>query len=155
MAIISTLLFQINIFERYSRSKIKNDTNILLRFRNWCWTININDDINYCSTILHVKVIRTKYAEVNILKKEVAIKLNIQLASSLNLIWRSVVSLAFLVRCRSSFVFTNFPLFLNLWQALLLVKQKYIKLYNCYRFTLNGCRFYVYNQNSTSPEMSK
>ena len=25
MAIISTLLFQINIFERYSRSKIKND----------------------------------------------------------------------------------------------------------------------------------
>ena len=45
MAIISTLLFQINIFERYSRSKIKNDTNFLLRFR-YCWTININDDIN-------------------------------------------------------------------------------------------------------------
>ena len=39
--------------------------------------------------------VRTKYAEVNILKKEVAIKLNILLASSLNLIWRSVVSLAF------------------------------------------------------------
>ena len=95
MAIISTLLFQINIFERYSRSKIKKRTNFLLRFRHCCWTININDDINYCSTILHVKV-RTKYAEVNILKKEVAIKLNIQLASSLNLIWRSVVSLAFL-----------------------------------------------------------
>ena len=68
--------FQINIFERYSRSKIKNDTNFLLRFRHCCWTININDDINYCSTILHVKVIRTKYAEVNILKKEVALKLN-------------------------------------------------------------------------------
>ena len=33
-----------------------------------------------------------------ILKKEVAIKLNIQLTSSLNLIWKSVVALAFLVR---------------------------------------------------------
>ena len=44
------------------------------------------------STILHVKV-RTKYTEVNIPKKEVAIKLNIQLASSLNLIWRSAVAL--------------------------------------------------------------
>ena len=42
--------------------------------------LNNNDDRNYRSTILHVKV-RTKYAEVNILKKEVAIKLNIQLAS--------------------------------------------------------------------------
>ena len=69
------------------------------------------DDINYCSTILHVKVIRTKYAEVNILKKEVAIKLNIQLASSLNLIWRSVVGVFGQV---CSFVFINFPLFLNL-----------------------------------------
>ena len=65
VAMISTLLFQINIFERYSRSKIKNDRNFLLRFRHCCWTININDDINYCSTILHVKVIRTKYAEVS------------------------------------------------------------------------------------------
>ena len=33
-----------------------------------------------------------------ILKKGVAIKLSIQLASSLNLIWKSVVALAFLVR---------------------------------------------------------
>ena len=31
MAIISTLLFQIIIFERYSRSKIKNYTNFFFR----------------------------------------------------------------------------------------------------------------------------
>ena len=36
VAIISTLLLQINIFERYSRSKIKNDINFLLRLRHCC-----------------------------------------------------------------------------------------------------------------------
>ena len=38
------------------------------------------------STVLNV-IVRTM---INILKKKVAIKLNIQLASSVNLIWRSV-----------------------------------------------------------------
>ena len=55
------------------------------------------------STELHVKV-RTM---VNILKKEVAIKLNIQIARSLNLIWRLVVALAFLVRLID--FYENFP----------------------------------------------
>ena len=92
--IISTLLFQIIIFERYSRSKIKNDKTFSFASDSVVVEFTV---LNYCSTILHVRV-RTKYTEVNILKKEVAIKLNIQLASSLNLIWRSVVSLAFFVR---------------------------------------------------------
>ena len=64
--IISTLLFQIIIFERYSRSKIKNDKTF--SFASDSVVVNIlNDDRNYCSTILHVRV-RTKYSEVNILK---------------------------------------------------------------------------------------
>ena len=96
--IISTLLFN-SSFSNAIRSKIitKQTFSFALQTVVVILLLNNNDGINYCSTILHVKV-RTKYAEVNILKKEVAIKLNIQLASSINLIWRSVVSLAFLVR---------------------------------------------------------
>ena len=96
--IISTLLFN-SSFSNAIRSKIitKQTFSFALQTVVVILLLNNNDGRNYCSTILHVKV-RTKYAEVNILKKEVAIKLNIQLASSINLIWRSVVSLAFLVR---------------------------------------------------------
>ena len=94
MPIISTLLFQIIIFERYSRSKIKNDKTFSFASDSVVVEFTV---LNYCSTILHVGV-GTKYVEVNILKKEVSIKLNIQLASSLNLNWRSVVSLVFFVR---------------------------------------------------------
>ena len=113
MPIISTLLFQIIIFERYSRSKIKNDKTF--SFASDSVVVNIlNDDRNYCSTILHVRV-RTKYSEVNILKIEVAIKLNIQLASSLNL---SLEVSRFRWRFLSGwFIFIYkllFPLFLNL-----------------------------------------
>ena len=82
--------FQFIIFERHSFEN-NNETNIFLRSSDIVeQQININDDRNYCSTILHVKV-RTKYAEVNILEEGSAIKLNpwlnIDLASSLNLIW--------------------------------------------------------------------
>ena len=117
--IISTLLFN-SSFSNAIRSKIitKQTFSFALQTVVVILLLNNNDGRNYCSTILHVKV-RTKYAEVNILKKEVAIKLNIQLASSINLIWRSVVSLAFLVRLVDLYLAINFPpyfiiLFLNL-----------------------------------------
>ena len=117
--IISTLLFN-SSFSNAIRSKIitKQTFSFALQTVFVILLLNNNDGRNYCSTILHVKV-RTKYAEVNILKKEVAIKLNIQLASSINLIWRSVVSLAFLVRLVDLYLAINFPpyfiiLFLNL-----------------------------------------
>ena len=60
------------------------------------------------STVLHVKV----RIMVSILKKEVAMKLIIQLASLLNLIWRSVVALAFSVRLVD--LHENFPLGIKL-----------------------------------------
>ena len=79
--IISTLLFN-SSFSNAIRSKIitKETFSFALQTVVVILLLNNNDDRNYRSTILHVKV-RTKYAEVNILKKEVAIKLNIQLAS--------------------------------------------------------------------------
>ena len=81
MPIISTLLFN-SSFSNAIRSKIitKETFSFALQTVVVILLLNNNDDRNYRSTILHVKV-RTKYAEVNILKKEVAIKLNIQLAS--------------------------------------------------------------------------
>ena len=79
--IISTLLFN-SSFSNAIRSKIitKQTFSFALQTVVVILLLNNNDGRNYHSTILHVKV-RTKYAEVNILKKEVAIKLNIQLAS--------------------------------------------------------------------------
>ena len=77
------------------------------------------------------------------MKKEVAIKLNIQLASSLNLIWKSVFNLevsccviAFLV----SFVdlYGNFPCYFTVLKNIAnftfgkIKSYKVIKFYNCH-----------------------
>ena len=79
--IISTLLFN-SSFSNAIRSKIITEQTFSFALQTVVviLLLNNNDGRNYRSTILHVKV-RTKYAEVNILKKEVAIKLKIQLAS--------------------------------------------------------------------------
>ena len=73
--IISTLLFN-SSFSNAIRSKIitKQTFSFALQTVVVILLLNNNDGRNYCSTILHVKV-RTKYAEVNILKKEVAINI--------------------------------------------------------------------------------
>ena len=73
-----------------------------------------------------------------ILKKEVAMKLNIQLASSLNLIWKSlnleaVVALEFLVSLVD--LYENFPRYFTILKNITnftFGKIKCIKFYNCH-----------------------
>ena len=109
-AIISTLLLKIIIFERYCRSKIKTiQTFSFACCWELCWIININLDRNDCSTVLNVKV---RTMEIILKKGGVAIKLSKQLASSLNLIWKSVVALAFLLRLVDM---KTFPVILLFW----------------------------------------
>ena len=112
IAIISTSRFPLFFKSSFSNTidRNNNDINIFVRFR-------------------HVKV-RTM---VNILKKEVAIKLHIQLASSLTSIWRSVLSLVFLVRLVE--LYENFPhyfIVLKYTTRFAFVNKKGIKFYICY-----------------------